>query len=42
MPLAHWEFIIGVNFWWVVHCLHAFLPGMVGRDFRRSMDRTPA
>ena len=32
MPLAQWEFIIGVNFWGVVHCLHAFLPGMVGRD----------
>jgi len=32
MPLAQWEFIVGVNFWGVVHCLHAFLPGMVGRD----------
>src|SRR5215469_6051708 len=32
MPLAQWEFIIGVNLWGVVHCLHAFLPGMVERD----------
>jgi NADP-dependent 3-hydroxy acid dehydrogenase YdfG len=32
MPLAQWEFVVGVNLWGVVHCLHAFLPGMVARD----------
>ena len=32
MPLAQWEFVVGVNLWGVVHCLHAFLPGMVDRD----------
>jgi len=32
MPIAHWEFVIGVNLWGVVHCLQAFLPGMVARD----------
>jgi NADP-dependent 3-hydroxy acid dehydrogenase YdfG len=32
MPLAHWEFVVGVNLWGVVHCLQAFLPGMVARD----------
>jgi NAD(P)-dependent dehydrogenase (short-subunit alcohol dehydrogenase family) len=32
MPPEHWEFIIGVNLWGVVHGLHAFLPGMVARD----------
>jgi NAD(P)-dependent dehydrogenase (short-subunit alcohol dehydrogenase family) len=32
MPLAQWEFVIGVNLWGVVHCLQAFLPGMVDRD----------
>jgi NAD(P)-dependent dehydrogenase (short-subunit alcohol dehydrogenase family) len=32
MPLAQWEFVIGVNLWGVVHCLQAFLPGMVARD----------
>jgi NAD(P)-dependent dehydrogenase (short-subunit alcohol dehydrogenase family) len=32
MPLAQWEFVVGVNLWGVVHCLHAFLPGMIERD----------
>src|SRR5215475_2208240 len=32
MPLAQWEFVVGVNLWGVVHCLQAFLPGMVERD----------
>src|SRR5690349_7507529 len=32
MPLNQWEYVIGVNLWGVVHCLHAFLPGMVSRD----------
>jgi NAD(P)-dependent dehydrogenase (short-subunit alcohol dehydrogenase family) len=32
MPLAQWEFVVGVNLWGVVHCLQAFLPGMVDRD----------
>jgi len=32
MPLAQWDFVIGVNLWGVVHCLRAFLPGMVARD----------
>jgi NAD(P)-dependent dehydrogenase (short-subunit alcohol dehydrogenase family) len=32
MPPADWEFIIGVNLWGVVHCLQAFLPGMLERD----------
>jgi NAD(P)-dependent dehydrogenase (short-subunit alcohol dehydrogenase family) len=32
MPLAQWEFVVGVNLWGVVHGLHAFLPGMVDRD----------
>jgi NADP-dependent 3-hydroxy acid dehydrogenase YdfG len=32
MPLAQWEFVVGVNLWGVVHCLQAFLPGMVARD----------
>ena len=26
------EFVVGVNLWGVVHCLQAFLPGMVERD----------
>jgi NAD(P)-dependent dehydrogenase (short-subunit alcohol dehydrogenase family) len=32
MPPADWEFVVGVNLWGVVHCLWAFLPGMVERD----------
>jgi NADP-dependent 3-hydroxy acid dehydrogenase YdfG len=32
MPLAWWEFVVGVNLWGVVHCTQAFLPGMVARD----------
>jgi NAD(P)-dependent dehydrogenase (short-subunit alcohol dehydrogenase family) len=32
MPFAQWEFVVGVNLWGVVHCLQAFLPGMVARD----------
>jgi NAD(P)-dependent dehydrogenase (short-subunit alcohol dehydrogenase family) len=32
MPIAQWEFVIGVNLWGVVHCLQAFLPGMLARD----------
>jgi NAD(P)-dependent dehydrogenase (short-subunit alcohol dehydrogenase family) len=32
MPLNQWEYVIGVNLWGVVHCLHAFLPEMVRRD----------
>jgi NADP-dependent 3-hydroxy acid dehydrogenase YdfG len=32
MPLVQWEFVVGVNLWGVVHCLQAFLPGMVARD----------
>jgi NAD(P)-dependent dehydrogenase (short-subunit alcohol dehydrogenase family) len=32
MPAADWEFVVGVNFWGVVHCMQAFLPGMVERD----------
>jgi NAD(P)-dependent dehydrogenase (short-subunit alcohol dehydrogenase family) len=32
MPFAQWEFVIGVNLWGVVHCLQAFLPGMLARD----------
>jgi NADP-dependent 3-hydroxy acid dehydrogenase YdfG len=32
MPLAQWEFVVGVNLWGVVHCMQAFLPGMVARD----------
>ena len=32
MPAADWEFIVGVNLWGVVHCMQAFLPGMVERD----------
>jgi NAD(P)-dependent dehydrogenase (short-subunit alcohol dehydrogenase family) len=32
MPLAQWEFVVGVNLWGVVHCLQAFLPGMLARD----------
>jgi NADP-dependent 3-hydroxy acid dehydrogenase YdfG len=32
MPAADWEFVIGVNLWGVVHCMQAFLPGMVERD----------
>jgi NAD(P)-dependent dehydrogenase (short-subunit alcohol dehydrogenase family) len=32
MPLAEWEFVVGVNLWGVVYCLQAFLPGMVARD----------
>jgi short-subunit dehydrogenase len=32
MPLNQWEFVIGVNLWGVVHCMRAFLPGMVSRD----------
>src|SRR3954451_489135 len=32
MPAADWEFVLGVNLWGVVHCLQAFLPGMVERD----------
>ena len=33
MPAAHWEFIVGVNLWGVVHCMHAFLPGMVDSGY---------
>jgi NAD(P)-dependent dehydrogenase (short-subunit alcohol dehydrogenase family) len=32
MPSADWEFVVGVNLWGVVHCMQAFLPGMVERD----------
>lgn len=32
MPAADWEFVVGVNFWGVVHGMQAFLPGMVERD----------
>ena len=32
MPPADWEFVVGVNFCGVVHCMQAFLPGMVERD----------
>jgi NADP-dependent 3-hydroxy acid dehydrogenase YdfG len=32
MPPADWEFVVGVNLWGVVHCMQAFLPGMVERD----------
>jgi NAD(P)-dependent dehydrogenase (short-subunit alcohol dehydrogenase family) len=32
MPAADWEFVFGVNFWGVVHCMQAFLPGMIERD----------
>jgi len=32
MPRADWEFVVGVNLWGVVHCLQAFLPGMIERD----------
>jgi NADP-dependent 3-hydroxy acid dehydrogenase YdfG len=32
MPAADWEFVVGVNLWGVVHCMRAFLPGMVERD----------
>jgi NADP-dependent 3-hydroxy acid dehydrogenase YdfG len=32
MPLVQWEFVVGVNLWGVVHCLQAFLPGMVARN----------
>src|SRR5258708_13960168 len=32
MPPADWEFVVGVNLWGVVHCLQAFLPGMLERD----------
>jgi NADP-dependent 3-hydroxy acid dehydrogenase YdfG len=32
MPAADWEFVVGVNLWGVVHCMQAFLPGMVERD----------
>ena len=32
MPAADWEFVVGVNFGGVVHCMQAFLPGMVERD----------
>jgi NADP-dependent 3-hydroxy acid dehydrogenase YdfG len=32
MPAADWEIVVGVNFWGVVHCMQAFLPGMVERD----------
>jgi NAD(P)-dependent dehydrogenase (short-subunit alcohol dehydrogenase family) len=32
MPLAEWEFVVGVNLWGVVYCLQAFLPRMVARD----------
>jgi short-subunit dehydrogenase len=32
MPAADWEFVVGVNFCGVVHCMQAFLPGMVERD----------
>jgi NAD(P)-dependent dehydrogenase (short-subunit alcohol dehydrogenase family) len=32
MPLAEWEFVVGVNLWGVVYCLQAFLPGMAARD----------
>ena len=32
MPAADWEFVLGVNLWGVVHCLQAFLPGMLERD----------
>jgi NAD(P)-dependent dehydrogenase (short-subunit alcohol dehydrogenase family) len=32
MPIAQWEFVVGVNLWGVVHCLQAFLPGMVARN----------
>ena len=31
-PAADWEFVVGVNLWGVVHCMQAFLPGMVERD----------
>ena len=31
MPRSHWEFVLGVNLWGVVHGLQAFLPGMVAR-----------
>jgi len=32
MPAADLEFVVGVNLWGVVHCMQAFLPGMVERD----------
>ncbi len=32
MPPADWDFVVGVNLWGVVHCLQAFLPGMLERD----------
>jgi len=32
MPAVDLEFVVGVNLWGVVHCMQAFLPGMVERD----------
>jgi NAD(P)-dependent dehydrogenase (short-subunit alcohol dehydrogenase family) len=32
MPAADMEFVVGVNLWGVIHCMQAFLPGMVERD----------
>lgn len=31
MEMADWEWLLGVNYWGVVHCMMAFLPGMVER-----------
>src|SRR2546430_4557094 len=41
MPAADWEFVVGVNFWGVVHCMQAFLPGMVERDGGHVVNTSP-
>ena len=31
-PMTNWRWLMGVNFWGVVHGIHAFLPRMVAQD----------
>ena len=32
LPLEDWEWVIRINLWGAIHCMKAFVPGMIARD----------
>ncbi len=33
IPLEEWNRVLGVNLWGAIHCIHAFVPLMIGNEF---------
>ena len=39
VPVAEWQWVLGVNFWGVLHCIQAFVPPMLEQG--RAMSSIP-